>query len=84
MKSVYLPFVHYASKYGILERQLLDEQLWTQCLSMQAEDLMDSIQNVGQTVTIAMNIVKEAKTRCLQFAYGCSYPGLIMALRVNN
>lgn len=76
--------MQYASKYGTLERQLLDNYLWDYYLKMDSHvDLVDCIHSIGLTIPIVMNIVTEAQNRCIHFTRGCAINGLITALKVN-
>lgn len=48
------------------------------------DDLMDSVQGLGQSITSASSIAGEALKRCLQFTEGAGFCGLIKALQVKN
>ncbi|XP_065220959.1 conserved oligomeric Golgi complex subunit 7 [Planococcus citri] len=82
LKSLYFPYVQYASKYGTLERQLLDNYLWEMfSKSENVSDLADNIRSISLTIPDVINIAKEAKARCVLFTKGCAIDGLISALK---
>lgn len=83
LKTVYLPYIPYASKYGALERQLLDTYLWDCFAKVDSQtDLVDYIRNVELTIPTILRIAKEAENRCIQFTRGSALDGLILALKV--
>lgn len=84
LKSLYHPYVPYASKYGTLERQLLDCYLWN-CLSKMDDsqvDFIDCIRSIEPTIPTIMSMAKDAENRCMQFTHGCGVDGLVTALKV--
>lgn len=56
---------------------------WLVC-KVSKDDLMDSVQGLGQSITSASSIAGEALKRCLQFTEGTGFCGLIKALQVRN
>lgn len=46
------------------------------------EELPDTIQNLGLSVTSVMDIARESKYRCADITENCGYCGLLSALRV--
>nr|CAD7593363.1 unnamed protein product [Timema genevievae] len=58
----------------------LSQQL--SALECNKEDLMDTVQGLGQSIPRAMLILNEANKRCLQFTEGCGYVGLLKAIKV--
>nr|CAD7442660.1 unnamed protein product [Timema bartmani] len=53
-------------------------------LECNKEDLMDTVQGLGQSIPRAMLILNEANKRCLQFTEGCGYVGLLKAIKDIN
>nr|CAD7198705.1 unnamed protein product [Timema douglasi] len=51
-------------------------------LECNKEDLMDTVQGLGQSIPRAMLILNKANKRCLQFTEGCGYVGLLKAIKV--
>ncbi|XP_054278876.1 conserved oligomeric Golgi complex subunit 7 [Macrosteles quadrilineatus] len=79
-KAIYAPYIPYVTKYATFEEQHICQQLST--LKVSKDDLMDSVQGLGQSITSASSIAGEALKRCLQFSEGTAYPGLVKALQV--
>lgn len=80
MKAIYSPFLPYISKYGNYEQQYLISQLSS--IQWNKEDLMESIQSLGQSIPRVMSMISDANKRCVQFTEGCGYCGLMKALKV--
>ncbi|KAJ4430331.1 hypothetical protein ANN_22545 [Periplaneta americana] len=79
-QAVYFPYVVYISKYAQYEQTYLSQQLTT--LECSKDDLMDTIQSLGQSIPRVISIAVEANKRCLMFTEGCSYCGLMKALKI--
>lgn len=58
--------------------------LTTELLLLQTskEDLMDSVQGLGQSITSVSSIAGESLKRCLQFTEGTGFCGLVKSLQV--
>ncbi|XP_046996397.1 conserved oligomeric Golgi complex subunit 7 isoform X1 [Schistocerca americana] len=78
-QAVYLPYVTYVAKYSTFEQQTLSPQL--SAIESNKQDLMDTIQELGQSIPRVVSIISEANKRCLQFTEGCGYCGFIKAIQ---
>uniref|UniRef100_A0A1B6JSV6 Conserved oligomeric Golgi complex subunit 7 n=2 Tax=Homalodisca liturata TaxID=320908 RepID=A0A1B6JSV6_9HEMI len=79
-KAIYAPYIPYVAKYASLEEQHLSQQLTA--LKVSKDDLMDSVQGLGQSIASASSIAGEALKRCLHFTEGTGFCGLVRALQV--
>ncbi|XP_063222292.1 conserved oligomeric Golgi complex subunit 7 isoform X2 [Bacillus rossius redtenbacheri] len=79
-EAVFFPFIPYVSKYALLEQAVLSRQL--AALECRKEELVDTVQGLGQSIPRAMLHVSEAGRRCLRFTEGCGYSGLLYAVKV--
>lgn len=79
MKGIYVPYIPYVSKYENYEEAHLLQQL--AAMKVSREDLMDTVQGLGQSIASTISTANEALKRCLQFTEGCGFCGLIKALQ---
>ena len=82
MKGIYAPYIPYISKYESYEESHLLQQLAT--MKVSREDLMDTVQGLGQSIASAVSTANEGLKRCLQFTEGCGFCGLIKAIQVTQ
>ncbi|KAL3278698.1 hypothetical protein HHI36_016232 [Cryptolaemus montrouzieri] len=79
LQAVFKPFVVYVGKYAAYEQAYLLKKLST--VNCMQEELSDTVQNLGLSVTSVMDIAREAKHRTASVTENCGYCGLLIALR---
>lgn len=79
IKGIYAPYIPYVSKYENYEESHLLQQLTT--MKVSREDLMDTVQGLGQSIASTVSTANDALKRCLQFTEGCGFCGLIKAFQ---
>lgn len=79
-RSVYHPWIPYVKQYSKLESENLKKQIFANLVSQ--EDLAESVQSLGLSVTSAVGCLTDAQKRCMQFSHGCAYIGLLKAIKV--
>lgn len=72
-KAIYSPYVTYISEYGKYQQAALHHHLSS--LTVVKDDMVESIQLLGQLNSKVFYLVDEANKMCLDFTEGCSYPG---------
>ena len=78
-QSVYHPWVPYVKQYSKLETVNLKKQINPNLISQ--EDLAETVQTLGQSVTSTVGTVIDAQKRCLQLSHGCAFIGLLKAIK---
>lgn len=78
-QTVCNPFIVYVNKYAAYEQAYLLKKL--SGINFMQEELSDTIQNLGLSVTSVMDIARESKYRCADITENCGYCGLLIALR---
>ncbi|XP_065171053.1 conserved oligomeric Golgi complex subunit 7-like [Atheta coriaria] len=78
-QTIYNPLVPYISKYSTYEQGHLSHKLTTiNCIK---EELQDTIQALGFSITPVMDIARDAHKRCKNITEYCGYCGLLIAFR---
>lgn len=79
LQAIYNPLVSYISKYAAFEQANLMQKLSSvKCIK---EELPDTIQALGLSVSVILDAAQDAKKRCKQITENCGYCGLLIALR---
>ncbi|KAF5276063.1 hypothetical protein FQA39_LY00859 [Lamprigera yunnana] len=79
LQAVYNPLVSYISKYAAYEQANLMQKLSIiKCIK---EELPDTIQALGFSLSSIIDAAQEAKKRCKEITENCGYCGLLIALR---
>lgn len=79
-QAVYHPWIPYVKQYAKLETDNLKKQISPNLTSQ--DDLAETVQTLGQSVTSAVGTVIDAQKRCLQLSQGCAFIGLLKAIKV--
>ncbi|XP_026292133.1 conserved oligomeric Golgi complex subunit 7 isoform X1 [Frankliniella occidentalis] len=78
-QSVYRPWIPYIKQYSKLESENLKKQISPNLTTQ--EDLAETVQAIGLSVTSAVGFVIDAQKRCLRLSHGCAYIGLLKAIK---
>lgn len=78
-QAVYHSWIPYVKQYSKLESENLKKQMSSSLLSQ--DDLAESVQSLGLSVTSAVGTMTDAQKRCMQFSHGCAYIGLLKAIK---
>lgn len=79
LQVIFSPFAVYIGKYAAYEQAYLIQKLST--ISFIKEELPDTIQALGLTIPLVIDVAREAKQRCELITENCGYCGLLVALR---
>lgn len=77
VKTIYAPYRPHIEKYDYLEEQQLLSSLKSLALS---EDLEDSVQILGDSLSKIFCLIQEAESRCHQLTQGSGYVSFLRAL----
>ncbi|GFS71825.1 conserved oligomeric Golgi complex subunit 7 [Nephila pilipes] len=77
VKTIYAPYRPHIEKYDYLEEQQLLSSLKSLALS---EDLEDSVQILGDSLSKIFCLIQEAESRCQQLTQGSGYVSFLRAL----
>ncbi|XP_067003846.1 conserved oligomeric Golgi complex subunit 7 [Anabrus simplex] len=80
-RAVYSPYIPYIAKYATYEQQFMSQQLSS--IQCNKDDLMDTIQGLGQSVPRAMSVIMDANDRCMKFTESCGYCGFLKATKAS-
>lgn len=78
-RALYQPWIPYVKQYSKLESENLKKQISPNLASQ--EDLSETVQSLGLSVSSAVGTVLDAHKRCLQFSQGCAFIGLLKAIK---
>ncbi|KAB0789984.1 hypothetical protein PPYR_15730 [Photinus pyralis] len=79
LQAIYDPLISYISKYAAYEQASLMQKLSSvKCIK---DELPDTIQALGLSVSTITDAAQDAKTRCKNITENCGYCGLLIALR---
>lgn len=79
VQTIYAPYRPYIEKYASMEEKQLVASL--NKLNFESEELMDSVNLLGESVSKVFYSIQEADTRCHQLTHGCGYGSLLLALK---
>ncbi|XP_034235213.1 conserved oligomeric Golgi complex subunit 7 [Thrips palmi] len=78
-RSVYHTWIPYVKQYSKLESENLKKQMSSNIVPQ--EDLAETVQSLGLSVTSAVGTMTDAQKRCFQLSHGCAFIGLLKAIK---
>ncbi|CAH1108801.1 unnamed protein product [Psylliodes chrysocephalus] len=78
-KAIFSHLVVYVNKYAAYEQTNLMKHLAS--FNCMKDELPDTIQALGFSISSAIDVCREAKRRCREITENCGYCGLLVALR---
>lgn len=78
-QAIYSPFIQYVGNYAAYEQAYLVQKISS--LNCVKDDYPDSVQALGLSVPIIMDLLRESKKRCQDLTENCGLCGLLIAIK---